>query len=328
MRAVLLHRGAFHTLNLNPNLTPTRRTEIKSMSRKRKKSAGKPDALQTLREFVRLACFVAKRLECVRLAGAFALPRDYRPKRSFHFATTLAAAILLLSSTAFAQLDRVLPRSEQAEAGQALAEKWRDAVPPENAEYKGALKIRATNGHTETIPLTFRIVTGATNWQTVYEAVATVKTPTQKLTIIHTPGQPNQYLFVDGANGQPVRLTTDQTAVPFAGSDFWLSDLGLEFFHWPTQRLIKTEMRKGQVTKVLESVNPQPTGYARVVTWLDKESGAPILAEAYGRNDKLLKEFSIKSVRKVKGQYQLQEMQIRNAQTNSRTRIEYGFEKD
>jgi len=245
------------------------------------------------------------------------------------FLAATAASVLFLSSPLFAQLDRTLLPSEQAEAGQALAEKWRDAVPAENAEYKGALKIRTSDGHTETIPLTFKIVTGATNWQTIYEAAATAKTPAQKLTIIHTPGKPNQYLFLDGAKpgnapGQPIRLTTDQTAVPFAGSDFWLSDLGLEFFHWPTQRLIKTEMRKSMVTKVLESINPHPTGYARVVTWLDKESGAPILAEAYDRNNKLLKEFSIKSVRKVKGQYQLQEMQIRNAQTNSRTRIDYG----
>src|SRR5438445_7984149 len=49
-------------------------------------------------------------------------------------AATIAACILLLSSTLFAQLDRTLPLSEQAEAGQALAEKWRDAAPAENAE--------------------------------------------------------------------------------------------------------------------------------------------------------------------------------------------------
>jgi len=41
-------------------------------------SAGKPDALQTFREFVALACFVAKRLECVRLAGAFAYPQSHQ----------------------------------------------------------------------------------------------------------------------------------------------------------------------------------------------------------------------------------------------------------
>jgi hypothetical protein len=231
-----------------------------------------------------------------------------------------------------AQLDHALPPSEQAEAGRELAEKWRDAVPTENVEYKGALKIRREGGPTQTIPLVFRIVTGSASWQTLYDAAPTPSTPGQKLVIIHAPGKPNQYLFASGTKpgevaGQPVPLSVNDANVPFANSDFSLVDLGLEFFHWPSQRLLRTEMRKGQVTKVLESKNPHSGGYGRVLTWLDKESGAPILAEAYDRKDQMLKEFSIKSVRKVKGQYQLQEMQIRNAQTNSRTRIEYDFEK-
>ena len=184
------------------------------------------------------------------------------------------------------------------------------------------------------MPLTFRISIGQTNWQTIYEASATSKSPAQKLVIVHAPGKPNEYLFSKASRpgepaGRPVRLTQEQTAAPFAGSDFWLSDLGLEFFYWPMQRLIKTEMRKSQVAKVLESVNPQANhGYARVVTWLEKESGAPIAAEAYGRDGKLLKQFSIKSVKKVKGRYQLQEMQITNVKTDSRTRIEYDLEKE
>ena len=88
-------------------------------------------------------------------------------------------------------------------------------------------------------------------------------------------------------------------------------------------------MRKSQVTKVLESINPRPDGgYSRVLTRLEKESGAPILAEAYDSGNKPLKQFSIQHVKKVKGQYQLQEMQIRSLRTNSRTRIEYEFQKE
>ena len=240
--------------------------------------------------------------------------------------------LLLTSSGAFAQLDHPLPLAEQAQAGQALAQKWRDAVPSENAEYRGALRIRHSQGPTETVPITFRIITGEASWQTIYEARATPLTPAQKLVIVHSPGKPNDYLFATGtksgeAPGKPTRLTNDQAEVAFAGSDFWLLDLGLEFFHWPTQKLINTEMRAGQVAKVLESINPHPNSYARVVTWLEKESGAPILAEAYDRKGKLVKQFSIKHVKKVKGQYQLQEMQIRNLQTDSRTRIEYDLDR-
>src|SRR6266481_2048570 len=52
-------------------------------------SAGKPDALQTLRDKARQANKFAKRLECVRLAGAFAIPRRYVPlRRAFSDRTT------------------------------------------------------------------------------------------------------------------------------------------------------------------------------------------------------------------------------------------------
>src|SRR5438093_7301294 len=121
------------------------------------------------------------------------------------------ALLILASRPASAQLDQPLPAAEQVEAGQALATKWRDAAPAENAEYKGALKIRTSEGQTETVPLTFRIIAGQPSWQTIYEAGATSRTAVQKLTIIHTPGKANQYLFAGGARpgeaaGQPVQL--------------------------------------------------------------------------------------------------------------------------
>jgi len=50
-----------------------------------RESAGKPDALQTLRDKARPVNKSAKRLECVRLAGAFALPRRYAPLISLRF---------------------------------------------------------------------------------------------------------------------------------------------------------------------------------------------------------------------------------------------------
>ena len=99
------------------------------------------------------------------------------------------------------------------------------------------------------------------------------------------------------------------------------------YWHWPTQRLLKTEMRKGRVCQVLESIHPQPptNGYSRVVAWLDKETGGPILAEAYGRDGRLLKEFSIRSFKKVEGRWQLEEMEIRDVRKRSRTRLEFDF---
>ena len=118
---------------------------------------------------------------------------------------------------------------------------------------------------------------------------------------------------------------------PFAGSDFWLCDLGLEFFHWPDQKILPnpTSLTRGRSYSLLESTNPDPgtNGYSRVRSWIDKETGGILKAEAYDARGKLLKEFSPKSFKKVNGQWQLQEMEIDNVQTGSRTRLEFDLPK-
>ena len=116
--------------------------------------------------------------------------------------------------------------------------------------------------------------------------------------------------------------------LPFAGSDFWVADLGLEFLHWPQQRVLKKEMRKGQSCAVLESVNPHPVrgGYLRVVSWVGVNHPDEIVlihADGYDDQDKKLKEFDPKNLEKVNGAYQLESMEMRNVQTNSRTLIEF-----
>ena len=118
---------------------------------------------------------------------------------------------------------------------------------------------------------------------------------------------------------------------PFAGSDFWIADLGLEFLHWPLQRVLRIQMRKGQSCDVLQSTNPQPVpgGYSRVVSWIAINRPEDIVivhAEAFDTRDKLLKEFDPKKVEKINGVWQLEEMEIRNRQTGTRTRIDFNLD--
>ena len=117
----------------------------------------------------------------------------------------------------------------------------------------------------------------------------------------------------------------------FANSDFWLADLGLEFFHWPAQKILPktTSLKRGREYTLLESTNPDPStnGYSRVLACIDNETGAILEAEAYDAKGELLKIFEPKSFKKVNGQWQLQEMEIRNVQTGSRTRLEFDLNK-
>jgi hypothetical protein len=129
----------------------------------------------------------------------------------------------------------------------------------------------------------------------------------------------------------PFLHSDNEMLVPFAHSDFWLCDFGLEFFHWPAQKVLPktTNLKRGREYTLLESTNPNPAtnGYSRVLSWIDKETGGILEAEAYDFNGKLLKDFAPKSFKKVNGQWELQEMEIRNVQTGSRTRLEFDLKK-
>jgi hypothetical protein len=149
-----------------------------------------------------------------------------------------------------------------------------------------------------------------------------------QLTIVHQPGAPSHYFT--GAKGS-TPLTRDQVAtLKFAGSDFWACDLGLEFLRWPVQRLLKKDMARGQSCNVLESLQPEVPngGYARVVSWLDIDTGGIVLATAYDADGGIMKEFIPKRFKKVNGEWHLIEMRIEDRRSKSRTTILFDIEAE
>jgi hypothetical protein len=63
------------------------------------------------------------------------------------------------------------------------------------------------------------------------------------------------------------------------------------------------------------------------VSFIDKETGGLIVAEAYDTQNKLLKSFSVVSVKKVQGEYQLNQMEMEDRRAGSRTRIDFDVER-
>ena len=82
-------------------------------------------------------------------------------------------------------------------------------------------------------------------------------------------------------------------------------------------------MRSSRPCFVLISANPHPApgGYSRVKTWIEKESGQPLEALVYraDNTNKIFKSFSLDSVVKVNGRYQVKNMEIENGK--SRTQL-------
>jgi hypothetical protein len=252
------------------------------------------------------------------------------------FALSTIALILLTAFGAMAQTTNALSDTEIR--GRQLVRQILEQRPAGNFTNTGVLQIRDAQGKRSEIPVICEVVTESTDstWESIYRAGATNQQVT--LVVVHAADQSSRYFYRTNSDTTvpplsdipaPERLprgrqmTGPELTTPFAGSDFWLADLGLEFFHWPDQDILRGETMSGRFCKVLESKNPNPSanGYSRVVAWIDNESSGIVQAKAYDVKGKLLKEFYPKDFKKVNGQWQLGSMDIDNFQTRSRTRL-------
>lgn len=210
--------------------------------------------------------------------------------------------------------------------GQQLASELRSAPPEEETVMKGKLSIRESSGTSREIAFSLQIQVMTNRWSVTYEPSLTNTPAWPSFSVVHEKGQPNQYLE-RSQSGEASWKPLDHTSITkaFAGSDFSVFDLGLEFLHWPQQRWLRDEMRKSRSCHVLESTDPssQGGGYRRVLSWLDVETGGLLLAEAYDAQGKLVKEFTVNSMKKVGQRWQVQQMEIRNLPNRSRTRLDF-----
>ena len=225
---------------------------------------------------------------------------------------------LALSLTVTVTRAANIPTLNDPKAGEELARKVRSLAPAENAEFRGMFEIEQPNGNEQFIPIKSQIIVTNEGWRQIYLA----ETPAGKetLTILHRPGKAPTFTHALPRR-ESVSLIGDRATNAFAGTDFALIDLGLGFFHWPTQALLTREMKKGRGCDVLES-RPANIGlYSRVITWIDQETSGVLMAEAYDARGRLLKEFEIRKFDRDAGQ--VREMEIRNRQTKGSTRLRF-----
>ena len=244
----------------------------------------------------------------------------------------LALSLVVAVATSAAETKpgpNVTPILNPEKQGAELSARLRSAVPSEPS-VSGRLEITTRDDTTTVIPIVSRVVSSPTNVQVIYLAEPTPGQPAEALTITHTTNAPNRYTLAVATNLFASPLDSRQLFRPFAGSDFSVFDLGLEFLHWPQQRVLRHEMSRSRSCWVLESVTPSavPGGYARVVSWVDVEYEGILQAEAYekaGDRDPI-KKFSVGALRKVGDERKIGSLKMHDSRTRRDTELKFDLQ--
>ncbi len=225
-------------------------------------------------------------------------------------------------------IDEIAP-AEGRRLGRELASKILRFKPVQNMSETLTFRITDKNHREIRVPVRFQIICSPTNFLNVYETIGSNSNgPGMKLTIVHTSDRPNEYWLNQPLDAPARKLGSAELWLPFAGSDFSAADLGLEFLHWPEQRVFRKGMTRNVFCHGLESTNPQPSsgGYSAVRSWVGANRPDELIlvrADAYDSSGKPLKWFEPTKLQQVKGAQELLEMEIHNRQAGTRTRVEF-----
>jgi len=222
------------------------------------------------------------------------------------------------------------------------ARRWRKkSAPPCRRRIRkstGTLLIDSPNGRRE-IPVVCQVKVREQTWETIYQAAATSQSGAERLIITHATLGPNQYLYARAAT--PTAPLPEAGPVlppalsgPFAGSDFSLGDLGLEFFALAGTKPVEGPDAPGPAVlcpgKRQLPANFPADAVARVKSYIDKESGSLLIAEACDAKGGLIKKFSLHGSSFKKSQRPLAAGKDGNSneKTGSHTVLKFDMPKD
>ena len=241
-------------------------------------------------------------------------------------------ALVLLLSCLFALVNSASAAEPEID-GRSLTDQLFNSQPTEEVNISATLKVFPDKGPKVTIPVSYRVKLQKGGWDSVYETNPTDGSPAQRLWIIHRIGLTSTYLLATRQPGEknfdlPQVLAGEDAQQPFAGSDFLLSDLGYpkaHFFRWPKQTILEKTIKRGQSCYKLESVNPTPAegAYAKLISWIDIDTGGPVEIHAYNQSGDVFKTFKPDDLQKVNGEYKVRSLEIRNRATDSKTVLEF-----
>ena len=190
-------------------------------------------------------------------------------------------------------------RPEALAEGQGLewAVRLRSSAPEQASTNQAILRIRGRDGRKK-VPVTVITRPGDDRWSVEYRVGGESGAETHQVATIHyrKQGPPTFEVQSEGprAAGEAGPAAGD---LSIGGSDFLLKELGMEFLHWPEQRILGRELSNGRWCRVLESRSGKSGGTVSVRSWIDEKVGVVLSAEVYDARQVRIKHFSITQFR-------------------------------
>lgn len=119
------------------------------------------------------------------------------------------------------------------------------------------------------------------------------------------------------------RIAADDKRSSFVGSDFTYEDVSGREVEDETHRLLGEETLDGRPVYRTESIPKAKVGYARRLSWIDRERWLPLKEEYYDVRGELMRSFSADEVREVDGHWTAIRRTMRDARSGHRTEVEY-----
>lgn len=213
------------------------------------------------------------------------------------------------------------------EKGQELASAILSQVPTANYQTQGMLTIRSPRGNRQKLKISSLVYASPSHtWTNIFQIADLKGTIKEEFLIVRNPQKKNVYYRTFGkvdTQGRTLIQRIGDPFIPIGNSDFMMGDMGFQFLFWPSQEVIREQLRSGRKTYLLESKEPDPKVYSKILTWVDKKTLGPMRAEAFDLTGKRIKIFSVGGIKEINGQKVVSRFDMENLQTGYFSRIEF-----
>ena len=187
----------------------------------------------------------------------------------------------------------------------------------------GKLILTGTDGTRKTLGVMILTKPAENSTQTIFRVIDPIEISGAALMVLQSVDRPNQIFFRAPGAAEAMEITAERSREHFLNTDLSYEDVNFSFLRWASQETLREEKRLSRWCYVIKSVPAQEdhSQYASVLSWIDKEARAPLVAEGYDAEGHLVKSFVIKGFLRSGGGWTVKEMVVEDKLAEHQTKL-------